>query len=64
MSIEAVDSDNEDGDGVLDNQLAELKRLNVANEAINTNKAGELSEFVVATNAANEADDATANKVD
>ncbi len=45
MSVEAVDSDDEDG--VLDNQLAVLEKLDAANEAIVSNKAGELSELAV-----------------
>ncbi len=35
MSIKAIDSDNEDG--VLDNQLAELEKLDAANKAIVSN---------------------------
>jgi hypothetical protein len=45
VSVEAVDSDDEDG--VLDNQLAVLEKLDAANEAIVSNKAGELSELAV-----------------
>jgi hypothetical protein len=35
VSVEAVDSDKEDG--VLGNQLAELEKLDAANEAIESN---------------------------
>jgi hypothetical protein len=45
VSVEAINSD--DGDEVLDNQLAELKKLDAANKAIVSNEAGELSELVV-----------------
>jgi hypothetical protein len=43
---EAIDSDNEDG--VLDNQLAELEKLDAANEAV-------VSDVAIEANAANEA---------
>ncbi len=45
MSVKAIDSDDEDR--VLDNQLAELEKLEAANEAIVSNEAGELSDLVV-----------------
>ncbi len=48
VSVKAVDSDKKDG--VLDNQLAELEKLDAANEAIVSNEAGELSELAVTYN--------------
>jgi len=46
VSVERIDSDDE-ANGVLDNQLTELEKLDVANEAIVSNEAGELSELAV-----------------
>ena len=45
FSVEAIDSDNEDG--VFGNQLAELEKLDAANKAIVSDKASELSELAV-----------------
>ena len=53
VANEAADSDDE-ANGVLDNQLAELEKLDAANKAIVSNKADD----AVESNAANNADSA------
>jgi hypothetical protein len=52
VSVKAVDSDKEDG--VFDNHLTELEKLDAANKAIVSNKAGELSELAVTNKAVDE----------
>ncbi len=48
LSVEAIDSDNEDG--VFGNQLAELEILDAASKAIVSNEVGKLSELTVTNN--------------
>jgi hypothetical protein len=58
VSAKAIDSDNEDG--VLDNQLAELEKLDAANEAVVSNVAIEAhaADEAHMANEADKADDA------
>jgi hypothetical protein len=59
VANKANDSDNE-ANGVLDNQLTELEKLDAANEAIVSNKAGEAGANDATDN--NKANEAEANK--